>query len=371
MRIGIDCRMAGTGEGIGRYVEELIKHLSEIDNENIYVLLFSESMLASKFQISNDKFQKIIVKSKYYSLSEQTYFIWELFKLKLDIVHFPSFNVPILYPGKFVVTIHDIIHHRFPGRKKSRFVHRLAYRLVIWAAIKRAKRIIAVSEATKRDILKVFHVGLEKITVIYEGAGLKLASINDTDAVLKRYNIQKPFLLFVGVWRQYKNLPRLAAAFDLVRDKYSLDCELVLAGKIDDFYPEIKNEILSIKNADYIRALGYVPEPDLAALYRAARIFVIPSLTEGFGLVGIEAQSSGTAVLASDIAVLREVLGSGALYFNPRNVEDMAEKISTLWQNEASLEDSRRAGRDNAARFTWTKTAEGTKMIYNSIAWDF
>ena len=250
-------------------------------------------------------------------------------------------------------------------------MHRLAYRLVIWAAIKRAKRIIAVSEATKRDILKVFHVGLEKITVIYEGAGLKLASINDTDAVLKRYNIQKPFLLFVGVWRQYKNLPRLAAAFDLVRDKYSLDCELVLAGKIDDFYPEIKNEILSIKNADYIRALGYVPEPDLAALYRAARIFVIPSLTEGFGLVGIEAQSSGTAVLASDIAVLREVLGSGALYFNPRNVEDMAEKISTLWQNEASLEDSRRAGRDNAARFTWTKTAEGTKMIYNSIAWDF
>lgn len=367
MRIVIDCRMAGTGEGIGRYVEELVKNLAAIDHENEYILIVNEISPPQADQPWAENFQIVKVRSRYYSWMEQTYFIWELARLRPDLVHFPSFNAPILYPGKFVVTIHDIIHHRYPGRKKARLLHRLAYRLVIWAAVKRAKAVIAVSEATKRDIVEVFHQKSQKIKVVYEGAGPSLNSTIVSESVLKRHNITKPFLLFVGVWRQYKNLPGLAKSFDLVRDKYGIDCQLVLAGKIDDFYPEIKAEVMSIKHADDIRVLGFVTETDLGVLYRTARVFALPSLTEGFGLIGIEAQAAGAPVAASDIPVLREILGDGALYFNPSTAENMAERIAKLWNDAGIRSEILTQSAANVQRFSWQKTAQETRNIYNSI----
>lgn len=367
MRIGIDMRMVGTGEGIGRYIEELVRHLALIDDQNDYYLLVSKNFPPEAGPPLADKFIIVKVKSPYYSLLEQTYFIWELARLRLDLVHFPSFNAPVFYPGRFVVTIHDIIHHQYPGRKKSRVLHRLAYRLTIWAAVMRAKKIIAVSEATKKDIIKAFRVSPEKIQVIYEGAELKAAPSEDIAAVLSRYNITKPFLLFVGVWRQYKNLPNLARAFDVIRDQYRIDCQLVLAGKIDDFYPEIKAEVMSIKHAADIRPLGFIPEIDLAALYQNAKIFVLPSLVEGFGLIGVEAQAAGLPVAASDIAVLHEILGYGAVYFDPSDPAGMAEKIVEIWQDAAHFTKLRKLAQDNVARFDWRKTALETLTVYNKV----
>ncbi|OGE84204.1 MAG: hypothetical protein A2846_02495 [Candidatus Doudnabacteria bacterium RIFCSPHIGHO2_01_FULL_49_9] len=366
MRIGIDCRMAGTGEGIARYLEELVANLALIDFENDYFLLVNTGANV-KFKNQNEKFKTIPVKSRYYSFMEQTYFIWELWRLKLDLMHFPNFNAPIFYPGRFVVTIHDIIHHRYPGRKKARIFHRLAYRVTIWAAIKRAAVVVAVSEATRQDIIKVFREKPEKIKVIYEGAGLSTRSSGVAEPVLARHNITKPFLLFVGVWRQYKNLPRLAAAFDIVRGKYQIDAQLVLVGKVDDFYPEIKTEVMSIRHADDIRALGFVTETDLGALYRSAKIFVLPSLMEGFGLIGVEAQAAGASVAASDIPVLHEVLGNGAVFFDPASAEDMAEKIAEIWQNNAHRQALEQAALQNAGRFDWQNTARETLNVYNKV----
>src|SRR3989344_3802238 len=199
MRIGIDMRMAGTGEGIGRYCEELVRHLAEIDHENEYFLI-SSSQFPIFNEFSRPNFHLVRVKSRYYSFMEQTYFIWELFNLRLDLMHFTSFNVPIFYPRRFIVTIHDVIHHRFPGRKKTRLLHRLAYRATIWLAAKRASKVIAVSETTAEDIRSVFGINKEKIAVIYEGAMAKTAEAG------QNHHYEKPFLLFVGVWRQYKNL---------------------------------------------------------------------------------------------------------------------------------------------------------------------
>lgn len=368
MRIGIDCRMGGTGEGIGRYVEELVRNLVEIDHSNEYFLLIDSKRSIEQIEsIRNPNFHRVKIVSHYYSVAEQTYFIWELLRLKLDLVHFASFNVPIFYPKKFVVTIHDVIHHQFPGRKKFRIIHRLAYRLVIALAAGRAAKIIAVSEATKTDIMKIFKVPARKISVVYEGVDPRFISRGPEFAkVLARCQIAKPFLLFVGVWRQYKNLPRLAAAFDIIRDKYQIDCQFVLAGKIDDFYPEIKAQVQSIKNAKDIRALGFVPETDLAVLYHAAKILVLPSLVEGFGLAGIEAQAAGTLVTASDIPVLREILADGAIYFNPQDEEDMARKIAGLWRDETAAQNLKDKAARNLARFDWAETARQTLNLYNT-----
>ncbi|TSA45780.1 glycosyltransferase family 1 protein [bacterium] len=375
MRIGIDMRMAGTGEGIGRYIEELVRALSKIDQENEYFLLLRPNF---QFQISppsgdlpqGDNFKQTAVNANYYSWAEQTKFIWELKRLKLDLVHFASFNAPILYPGKFVVTIHDIIHHLYPGKKKSRFFHRLAYKATITSTVRRAKRIIAVSEATKKDLLKTFCISPDKVEVISEGIEEQFSkSITEEkiSKVLAKYEITKPYILFVGVWRQYKNLPRLAQAFDILQEKTNGAYQLVLAGKIDPYYPEIKSQIMDSKYSQDIRSLGFVPDWDLHKIYRGARAFVLPSLIEGFGLIGIEAQASGVPVVCSNIEVLKEVLGPGAIYFDPLDINDMASKVHEVLQNAQLAGKIKDLGVKNAEKFNWDTAARKTLDIYRSI----
>lgn len=349
-------RMAGTGEGIGRYVEELAKYLALVDSENEYFLICTEN---SKLQMLNSKFKKITVLSNYYSWAEQTRFVGELNKLKLDLMHFTNFNYPILYRGKFVVTIHDLIHHQFPGQKKSRFFHRLAYRHVIKTAVKRASRVIAVSNATKAEILKIFRVPPERIKVVYEGID---------PIFFERHPPARsePYLLFVGVWRQYKNLPRLAAAFDILKERH-VDLKLVLAGKIDLFYPEIKTAVFSAKHTRDIRVAGFVPDEELPVLIGGAAVLVLPSLVEGFGLPGIEAQAAGVPVAASDIPVLREVLGAGAEYFDPKSARDMADKIDSILANSRKKEPLIRQGKENAKKYDWQKTAAATLQVYQEV----
>lgn len=367
MRIGIDMRMAGTGEGIGRYVEQLVLYLADIDFVNEYFLLVRENL---NLKIKSPKFQFVQVRAPYYSFAEQTSFVGELNKLHLDLVHFANFNVPIFYKGRFVTTIHDIIHHRFPGKKKSRFFHRLAYRYVIRSAINKARRVIAVSESTKTDIIKTFKTRPEKISVIYEGVDDKFSRSRaqaEIESVKQKYGITKPYLLFVGVWRQYKNLPRLAQAFDILKEQYHQNLQLVLAGKIDPFYPEIRQAVLGIKNVREVKALGFVSDDDLVVLYRGATAFVLPSLIEGFGLIGLEAQAAGVPVVASNIPVLKEVLGTGAKYFNPQDQEDMAKCINLVISDKIVQQSLIAAGLRNARRYDWTKTARQTLGVYEQV----
>ena len=368
--------MAGTGEGIARYVEELVKHSAIIDNTNEYFLIYSDQFSILNSQFPNN-FKIIKTETPYYSFAEQTRFVGELKSLKLDLMHFPSFNVPIFYPGKFVVTIHDIIHHLYPGKKKSRWFHRLAYRLVINSAVRRASKIITVSKATRDDILKTFNIHNsppsgdlpegDKIQVIYEGVGDKYWEKMSNDKIriaTIKYGITKPYILFVGVWRQYKNLERLARAFDILKERHRLDYQLVMAGKIDPFYPEIKKAVLGIKYSYDIKALGHVPDEDLPALYQGASVFVLPSLLEGFGLIGVEAQASGVPVAASDIPVLREVLGEGAVYFDAQNPNAMANIIEKILRDSDLESRLVEQGLRNAKKYDWSKTAMETLEIY-------
>ncbi len=366
MRIGIDMRMAGTGEGIARYVTELVSNLVLLDKFNSYFLVYTGKFPAVKITLPNN-FHFARVKSPYYSWTEQTRLIWELRRLKLDVMHFPSFNAPIFYPGNSVITIHDIIHHLYPGKKKSRFFHRFAYRLAINSAVRRAKKIITVSKQTEKDILSTFHPDKQKLEVIHEGVGVEFKT-KQSESELKRirkiYQINGPYLLFVGVWRQYKNLARLAQAFDIIKEQTDWDGQLVLVGKIDPFYPEIRQAVEQVKFAKDINILGYVPDGDLPALYQGAKVFVLPSLLEGFGLIGVEAQASGTPVVASDIPVLREILGEGAIYINPKNLTQIAESIQEVLKNEALRQELIQKGLKNARKYSWIDTAKQTLKIY-------
>lgn len=368
MKIGIDCRMAGIGEGIARYVEELIKHLGLIDKTNQYFLICSSKLSTSSFVLPNN-FQFVVSNINYYSWNEQIKFLFVLMRLKLDLVHFPNFNMPIFYPGEFIITIHDLIHHRYPGKKKFRYIHRLAYRLVIDCAVNRAAKIIAVSRATKTTLIDTFKIPESKVTAIYEGVNERFYVRHQNSqiaSVLAKYGIDKPYLLFIGVWRQYKNLPLLSAAFDIIKKTH--DIQLVLVGKIDQFYPEIKQEVFANPSFFDIKALGHIEERDLPTLYQGAVVFVLPSLLEGFGLIGLEAQASGVPVAASNIAVLREILGEGAIFFDPVNKVDMAEKIKKILENRDLAQSLIEAGNTNVKKYNWQKTARETLDVYENFS---
>ncbi len=365
MRIGLDLRMTGGGSGIDRYITELFHAVLGQDRDNEYVLFFREQSQTEKFKQYGKKM--IITGIKHYSLAEQIKLPGILRQEKLDLIHFPHFNVPILYRGRFAVTIHDLTHTLIPGKKKSRFFHRLAYHVVFWNAVKAAYRIIAVSEATKKAILDYYpSTDPDKIKVVYEGFN-QTYGLMDKDTAFKQlsnsFGVTKPYILYVGAWRRYKNLPLLAQAFDQLVDS-GLDLQFVLVGESDPFYPEIKEQIYGIKNKNRIRALGRVSDEDLKLLYNAATLFVLPSLMEGFGLTVLEAAVCGTPIACSDIPVLREVAGQAAEYFDPNNLDNMTEVLRELLQKPHRLEELANQALSRSKHFSWDKAAKETMEIY-------
>jgi glycosyltransferase involved in cell wall biosynthesis len=369
MKIGLDLRMFGGGSGIGRYISELTQQILEIDKNNEYVLFFNK--IDDEAKAAYSKFGKKMVETNihHYSLDEQFKLPSILNKEKLDLVHFPHFNAPLLYGKKFIVTIHDLTHTKFPGKKKSHLFHRAAYNLVLLNAIKRSKKIIAVSNSTKQEIKEYFSLPDEKIKVVYEGFNSKYGVMDREVAwgkIADKFKISKPFLLYVGVWRRYKNLPALAQVFSRLVDQ-GHDIELVLAGEPDSFYPEIKDQVFAIKHKDKIRAVGRVSDENLNYLYNACRLFVLPSLAEGFGLTALEAAACGAPIAAADIPTLREILGQGAEFFDPKNNDNMYDVLNSLIPADNRLEELANLGLSRSKHFSWKQAAQETISIYESF----
>ncbi|HYC79632.1 MAG TPA: glycosyltransferase family 1 protein [Candidatus Binatia bacterium] len=367
MRIGLDLRMLGGGSGISRYIGELSKQILTLDKHNQYVLFFNRLDEETRNLYSKFGHKMVETGISHYSLDEQLKLPRIFNKENLDLLHIPHFNAPILYGKKFITTIHDLTHTKFPGKKKAHIFSRLAYNLVMLNAVKRSKKIIAVSNSTKNEIKEYFGVD-GKVEVIHEGTNELYQVMDREEALAKianRLKITKPFILYVGVWRRYKNLPALARVFDRLVDQ-GLDIELVLAGEPDSFYPEIQEQVLSIKHKDKIRALGRVSDEDLKYLYNSCRLFVLPSLAEGFGLTALEAAACGAPVAVSDIPTLREVMGQGAEFFDPLNEDNMFDVLSALIVNERRLEELANGGLSRSKHYSWKQAAEETIKIYES-----
>lgn len=370
LRIGIDMRMAGDGFGLGRYIVELAKTLIKRKSGFEYVLFFDENFNESTYH----EFQKLnsenrLVNARYYTLQEQLKLPRILKKEKLDLIHFPNFNVPVFYQGRSVVTIHDLIHHRFAGKKKRNFLYRLSYRLIIKEAVQNADKVIAVSQSTKNDIINLLKIKAEKISVVYEGVSKNFTEeikSDDRRLILSKYRISKPYILAVSEWRRYKNLDFLLKAFLGSKDEILEKYNLVVCGKIDPNYPEL-GKALAQANMDHVIAVGKVSEKELTALYSGATCFVSPSLAEGFGLTYLEAQASKVPVLASDISVAREILGDSAIFFNLGDTKDLRSKLDRVLGDESLRNDLIAKGNANYQKFSWEKAAEKTEEIYGEV----
>jgi glycosyltransferase involved in cell wall biosynthesis len=372
MNIGLDLRLFGYQHGgIGRYCRELFPGILELDKNNKYFLFVNQkSFLDGELDVFK-KFSDteiITTNIRHYSLGEQLSFCRLLNKYNLDLVHFPNFNVPILYKKPFVVTIHDMVHHKIGGAKKSHFFHFLAYKKVILNAAVKAQKIITVSQTSKNDIAKLLQINQDRINVIYEGSSLNPdVSESLVDKVKKSYLISRPYFLFVGVLERKKNLVNLTRGFDYFLQKYKADMDMVVVGKSDAHYPEIKHHALDIKYSNHLVFTGSIDDSELRALYRGAYAFVSASLHEGFGLPGVEALGFGLPLLVSNTAVFNEIYDNSAIYFNPLDPEDIGEKMNLLVRDGQFYEQLQEKSFQRSQLFDWSKAAQETLDIYREV----
>ncbi|MDD5590024.1 MAG: glycosyltransferase family 1 protein [Candidatus Portnoybacteria bacterium] len=379
MRIGIDARFFGLkSKGLGRYTQKLIENLELIDSENEY-LIFLRRENWDEFCPKSANFKKILADYRWYSLAEQIFMPFCIRKNKVDLMHFPHFNVPIFYFKPFVITIHDLILRRFPTHRASTlslfkyWIKNFGYRLVIWSAIKKAKKIIAVSEYVKEDILKFYRVDPEKIQVVYEGAPemtghssriASLTSASDGDSTRSNRNIddKEKYLLYVGNAYPHKNLEKLIDAFEILKKRHP-DLRLFLVGEDDYFYRRLKLE----KRAEGVFFYGFVPDEKLAELYQNASAYVFASLCEGFGLPPLEAMAHGLPVACSDATCLPEILGQAAIYFDANDPGGMAEKINQLLDDGLLREKLIQNGFERIKRYSWRKMSEEAITLYKAV----
>lgn len=383
MKIGIDCRLWSEA-GVGRYIRNLVKNLAEIDHDNEYYLFLLKKNLQQNFP---KNFHLIEANVPWYSLAEQTKLPKILQTHKLDLMHFPHFNVPIFYRGKFIVTIHDLIHQHFKMERATThgpFVYRVkqyAYNQVFSHAVKKSQKVITVSDYVKKQLETEWKVNPNKIVVTKEAAEetiLNLAKRMTNDGVnqtLKKFKIQKPYIFYVGNAHPHKNVEGLIKAFlEIVTSRKSLESgskgksmtldpshlQLVLAGNGHYFWERIQKEY----QHPSIVYTGFVTDIELVGLYKGAQCYVVPSFEEGFGIPLLEAFACEVPVVSSKLGSLTEVGAEAAVYFDPHNTHDMAENIMEVINNQKLRKELVQKGNSRFKEFSWRKLAVETLQIY-------
>lgn len=366
MRIGLDGRFyrSGTG-GIGRYSQELVKHLLQIDRETQYVLFLTPEDEA-ECRLTRANLTKIITPIKHFTLAEQTKLPKELAKAKLDLVHFLNFNHPLFYREPFITTIHDLTMTFFPVGRQRLPIKRQAYELVMNHAASASAAVIAPTETVKQDIIKYLGGEAKKISVIYEGVELPAGAIaRPKPDYLKSKGITKPYILFVSQWRPHKGLGVLIEAFSEIKKVH--DIQLVITGKANPQFPEIPAAIEASPNRSDIITPGFVNDELLDALYAGTQLFIWPSWYEGFGLPPLEAMARGVPVASSNTSVMPEILGEAAVYFNPRDPASIAKVTSETLADSKMLKELKQKGLAQATKYSWKKMAEETLALYQEV----
>lgn len=372
MKIGIDARLYGTKHGgIGRYAQELIKNLERLDSQNQYFVFLSADNFLD-YEPAAKNFRKVRADFKVYGFFEQLLFPILLYKYNLDLVHFTHFNAPLLYVKKFIVTIHDLIISHYPSSRATT-LHPAVYKLklglydfLIKAVAQKADKIIAVSEFTKKDIVRLLKIKPEKIQVVYEGVDLP-AENGDCAQIAEKLGLNSQFLLYVGSAYPHKNLEKLITAFHLLKKDFP-DLQLALVGRNNFFYRRLQQWVRDgsdLKNGESgIVFTDYLNDRDLACLYRRAKAYVFPSLIEGFGLPPLEAQNYDLPVASSNYSCLPEILGESAVYFDPEDPASIASAVRSILIDNELEKKLISAGRENLKRYSWKKMAKEILALY-------
>ncbi len=364
MKIGIDARFYGVvSQGLGRYCEQLVTQVTALDPHNEYVIFVTAG---HRFDIASARVTIVECNYRWYGFAEQFRWPFFLMKYRLDLMHFTSFNVPVLYRRRFVVTIHDLILIHFKSAHASTLhplyfaAKRLLYRWILSSAIHRADRILAVSNFTADDIRTTLN-SKKKIDVAYLGYELTTQPKHDDNST--RPMQHQPYFLYVGNAYPHKNLDFLISAFDQWRQSHS-QYQLVLVGKHDYFYQRLKAGHMDV---EWMHLPGYVTDQELAHLYQNAEAYIFPSLYEGFGIPPLEAMQFGTPVLASNASCLPEILGDAALYFDPNDAASLHKALDQLISDDRLRADLSSLGLEQVKKYSWRRMGEQVIQLYAEL----
>jgi glycosyltransferase involved in cell wall biosynthesis len=370
LRIVVDVRRV-RDFGIGTYIRGLLHALGAIDQSNEYILVALPEDEGS-FSGLPPNFNTVTYrKSDSYSLNHVAFPLF-LHRLQPSLVHIPLNQVPLFMMEPYVVTIHDMASLLFEGGSGLRMQTR---RFLLRRGLLRAKRIMAVSEATRRDVHDALGIPADRIRLVYNAPNPDFfrPPTGERARILERYQIDYPFLLYAGNIRPQKNIPRLVEAFAVAREHLSRhpvyrDLHLIIIGDEISRYPSVRRAVIQTRVEKAVRFLGFVPFEALRIFFESAALFVFPSLYEGFGLPPLEAMATGTPVVASNVSSLPEVLGDAALLVNPENVFEIARAIQEALLDEDLRGELIAKGKAQAARYSWDRTAREVLEVYREAS---
>ncbi|MDA1093692.1 MAG: glycosyltransferase family 1 protein [Acidobacteria bacterium] len=367
MRIAIDIRKLDDF-GIGTYVRNLVQWLAKLDRETEYVLVCRPQDCERVEQLGPN-FRPMPDRSAGYSITEQFTVPVGLVRARADLFHAPHYVLPALTPCRSIVTIHDCIHLMFPEYLPGRLAHVYA-RLSFWVAANRSARVLTVSEASKRDILRFFPIPSEKVDVIYNAIDDRFSEPPDpaqVERVRERYQLHDRFLLYAGNVKPHKNLERVIEAFARLRSDTSADIKLLITGSEISRYATIRRAVHRYNLHKHVRFLGFLTTDTLATLYHLADAFVFPSLYEGFGLPPLEAMACGTPVLTSNVSSLPEVVDDAALLVDPHDTAAIAQAMHQILTDQPTRERLIASGRRRASSFSWETSVQRVLRIYREV----
>lgn len=379
MTIGIDARLWGLKHaGIGRYVLNLVINLLEQDSENHY-LLFGPSEISKDIPKKlHIKFTHIITNITHYSLLEQIQFPLLLQQYPIDLMHFPHFNVPLIYNKPFVVTIHDILWHQVRGDDVTTLsgwkysLKYIGYKQVVAHAIAASQKIIVPSNWVKKQLLQEFNqLNLDNVHVIYEGSdhvtNVERRATSDDQVAINDKLLEENFYLYVGSCYPHKNVATLIQAMRELKDSGNTH-KLVIVCSRNVFVSKLETQVNELGLEGQVIFVGRLSDQDLHDLYRSAIALVHPSLSEGFGLTGLEAMKHGCLVVSSQEGSLSEIYDDFAVFLeDPLNPVLMADTMTSVNQTSQQIAQLKKDAITHASGFTWKKTAAKTIEVYNSV----
>lgn len=375
MKVAIDIRRV-TDFGVGTYIRNIVRALSRLDRANKYYLIgFPEK--AREIGPLPPNFHAVAFLES--DTSARGYFAFRtlLRRLGCDLVHIPHlFSMPRALPCPYVMTVHDVLEHMSGAREKSGFRRSLHFHLTR-RVLMGAARILAVSQFTKSELEKLFGIPPDRVEVIYNATDERFlhghATETDRQLIEQRYQVNYPFLLYAGRISPHKNLVRIIEAFSALRaelekeDKFT-DLKLIIIGDELSKHPDLRRTVIKSGVQNDVRFLGFVPIEVLRIFYDAAKIFVFPSLYEGFGLPPLEAMVHGTPVVTSNTSSLPEVVGNAAVLVNPENVFEIMRALHRVLLDQALREKMKRRSYEQSRRFSWESSARRVLEVYKEVA---
>jgi len=357
--IGIDASRAFIEKrtGIEEYSYQIIRHLrNKLDSAQVvlYIRGEQESVIRKQGFILPKNWKVRIIRFPY--LWTQLGLSLELLFHPVDILFIPAHVVPAIHPKNTVVTIHGLEYEFFP--EGYSFWARLYMRWSIKLSCRWAKKIIAVSKNTKKDLINMYKVPESKIEVIYEGTDLVQTSKFKVQSFISKLKVEKPYLLFIGRLEKRKNIEGILETYKILKEKYKIPHKLILAGKPGYGHENIMYKASCIKDKKDIIIPGFIKDEEKLELIKNADVFLFPTLYEGFGLPILEAQVLGVPVVTSNISSLPEVGGDSVVYVNSHKPEEIAKATFKLIQDKDLREDMVKKGYENIKRFSWEKCAD-------------